>query len=169
MAGQETKRMLRRYSILGAFVVLAMASVLWAREGTIYVKSPKMTRHGDITEHDTTVDVSDGGIVATFQKSNVDIVYNDDVPNLIAERLAKLQPTDVQGRIDLAQFALDFKRYSDAQRILTDAQKLDPGNSHIANMLASIDDYCTFYRDPRPRSRAISRGLGRRNQPDPHR
>jgi hypothetical protein len=120
--------------------VLAMSAVLWAKEGTVYVKNPKMPMHGDITEHDTTVDVVNGGTTVTFQKANVDhIIYNDDVPNIIAERQAKLQPNDVQGRIDLAQFALDFKRYGDAQRILTDAQKLDPGNSRISNMLASID------------------------------
>ena len=123
MINQETNRMLRRYGILGVCAVLVMASVLLAREGTVYVKSPKMNMHGDITEHDTTVDVATGGTTATFQKSNVTIVYNDDVPNILAERSAKLQPNDVQGRIDLAQFALDFKRYGDAQKILTDAQK----------------------------------------------
>jgi Tetratricopeptide repeat len=131
--------MLRRYGILGACAVLVLASALWAREGTVYVKNPKMDMHGDITEHDTTVDVVNGGTTVTFQKSNVTIVYNDDVPNLIAERLAKLQPSDVQGRIDLAQFALDFKRYDDAKQILTGAQKIDPGNSRVSNMLASID------------------------------
>jgi hypothetical protein len=140
MADQETNRMLRRYGILGALVVLMMSAVLWAKEGTVYVKNPKMNMHGDITEHDTTVDVVHGGTTVKFQKSNVSIVYNDVVPNILAEREAKLQPTDVQGRIDLAQFALDFKRYGDAQRILTDAQKIDPGNSRISNMLASIDE-----------------------------
>src|ERR1700761_3153284 len=111
MGREETKRMLRRYGILGAVVVLAMTSVLLAKEGTVFVKNPKMNMHGDITEHDTTVDVVSGGTTVTFQKSNVDVVYNDDAANIINARLSKLQPNDVQGRIDLAQFALDFKRY----------------------------------------------------------
>ncbi|HEX4123810.1 MAG TPA: tetratricopeptide repeat protein [Tepidisphaeraceae bacterium] len=133
--------MLRRISILGACGVILLASALWAREGTVYVKNPKMNMHGDVTDRGNTVDVVNGGITTTFQKPNVaQIIYDDDVPNIISERLSKLGPTDVQGRIDLAQFAMDFKRYDDAKRILTDAQKIDPGNSRVSNMLANIDE-----------------------------
>src|SRR5580700_6439630 len=115
----------RRWWFLGAWVVIvSVTATLWAKQGIVHLKDGSQLT-GDITDdpsNPTTVTVVISGIETTIQRSNIDsIEYQASIDDQFKDRMSKLDPKDVDGRLDLAQWACDNNRYDLARQAVLQA------------------------------------------------
>lgn len=117
---------------MSAGVVLARPGVVKTTDGQTY--------EGEIDDKDpSVVEVTVRGIQNRIQRSRVaSVEYADDFAKQFNDRLAKLAPTDVQGRLALAQEAFEQKQYVLAREAAVSAQTVDPNSADAASMLEII-------------------------------
>lgn len=136
--------MIRRWWF-GAAVVCLLASVLFARQGTVKTTDGRSIQ-GDIDETSPdgrSISVSLRGVTITLPRADVaSIDYSTDQSpdndQVFQEKLSKLDPNDVAGRISLAQEAMRAGKYDEATAAAQDAQRINPNDSEVASLLNTI-------------------------------
>ncbi len=129
--------MLRRWMVSGLCVGL-LASALLAKPGVVTDRHGQ-TFKGDVTEDDKYVYIQGAGGQIRLDKRNATITYADTIDTQYKARYAKLAPNDVQGRIDLAQWANANQRADIAVAVLREARKIDPMNKDAARALDAAE------------------------------
>lgn len=118
--------------------VCLLAVVVLARDGVVITQSGQRFE-GNIKEQPRSVTIESGGIETTVNRSDVaSLIYSDNVAQLFHERLDKLGSQDVDGRISLAQWAVDQNRYDLALQSLEQARKIDPNNRQVYDFIRVI-------------------------------
>lgn len=129
----------------GVFVWLLAAglsaTVAMARPGIV------RTTDGQTFEGDVTVDESDANIVIVtvrgipmrLERSRIaSTEYTEGYEKQFADKMAKLAPNDVQGRLALAREALDQRHHVLAREAAEAARTLDPNNADAVALLETI-------------------------------
>ena len=131
--------MFRWWWLGGVVAILAGVSVLLAREGIVNTTDGRTLR-GDIQQNpDGTTNISFRGGTVTLDAGNVaSIVYADDARADFNDRLKKLDPNDITGRIELGRMELRAGQFDLATTAAEDAQRLDPHNPDAAILLDTI-------------------------------
>jgi len=140
-------RMARRRTVCGAGLwalglgtVLLAASAALARQGIVKTRDGKVIE-GDVTEQDERVVINIKGIQTSVPRANVlSIDYPPPMEDQFKQRLAKLPRNDIKGRIDLAHWAFDNRRYDLARDALDDALRLDPNNLEATTFRNTVDE-----------------------------
>lgn len=110
-----------------AGVVMARQGIVVTRDGTKY--------QGDITEKSDSINVTIHDVETSLPRSQVDsITYTDSFDTEFANRMAKLGPKDVDGRLQVARWALDQQQYSKAREAVDSAQQIDPNSREAADL-----------------------------------
>jgi hypothetical protein len=120
-------------------MILAMSSALLARQGVVKTKDGQ-TLEGDVNETAAadTVSVTIHGAQVLLPRSDIaSIDYGGDWQEF-NKRFDALAPTDVRGRLDLAQWALQRNMYEAARRATEDARRIEPDNAEAALLLKTI-------------------------------
>ena len=121
--------------VLGGLVIGLLSSVLHAKPGAV-TNRQGTTFKGDITEDDKFVYVNSPGGQLKLDKRNVDKVeYEQTIDDQYELRHSKLDPKDLRGRLDLANWANSNQRADLAVKALTEARKIDPLNKDAARAL----------------------------------
>src|SRR5207244_5314731 len=98
---------MKRRWMLGAALALLAASMLFAKPGVV-VTNDGQRLEGEITEKGDEVTVNIRGINTVLSRGNIaSITYSEPFEKEFQDRLAKLDPKDVKGRIELARWAFD--------------------------------------------------------------
>ena len=93
--------MRRRWMLAGAAMCVITASI-FARPGVVVTTDGRAGPEGDITETDDGYSVTIHGVQTSIAKASVTSVdYPDAYSKDIAVRLAKLEASDVSGRVEL--------------------------------------------------------------------
>jgi hypothetical protein len=109
----------------GALAGLTVCSVTIAREGQVKVRGGKLYA-GDITETPETVRVTARGVETTLDRTDVTgIAYAAGLDEQYEKQLDKLNPRDIQGRVELARWAFDHHRYDLAEDAVDLALAID--------------------------------------------
>jgi hypothetical protein len=119
----------------GAVAALILAaSVLFAKPGVV-VTNDGQRLEGEITEKGDEVTVNIRGINTVLSRGNIaSITYAEPFEKEFQDRMAKLDPKDVKGRIELARWAFDQKHYPAARDALESALTIDPNNREAADL-----------------------------------
>ncbi len=114
--------------------------IRFARAEGIVNTTDGRTLRGDIQQNpDGTTNVSFRGGTLTLDAGNVaSIVYADDARADFDDRLKKLDPNDITGRIELGRMELSAGQYELATSAAEEAQRLDPHNPDAAILLDTI-------------------------------
>jgi len=129
--------MLRRWA-LGALAAGLLVSTVGAKQGIVRTRD-NAAFTGDITEDEKSVTVNIHGVTTKIDKRNVlKIEYIASLDDQYKEKVAKLAPDDVKGRIELAKWANSQSRPDLAISALTEARKIDPSNRDAAVMLDDV-------------------------------
>jgi tetratricopeptide (TPR) repeat protein len=125
--------------MLPAFLDPHAASVLLAKQGVVHTKNGTPIE-GDITEGDEKVTITlKSGIQTIVERDNVkSIDYSGDVEQEYKNRLAKLDAKDAKGRVELAHWAFDNKRYDLARDASEKALEIDPNSAEATTFLDVI-------------------------------
>src|SRR5207249_3947109 len=106
---------MKRCCLLGMALAVAVGSLLLAKPGVVVTKDGQRLE-GEITEKTDTVIVSIHGIETTISRENLaSLTYSEPFEKEFQDRLAKLDPKDVKGRLELARWAFDQKQYTAAR------------------------------------------------------
>jgi hypothetical protein len=118
-----------RLGVVGLICCILTASVALAKPGVVKTKNGQ-TYEGEVEEKPDGVVVTIKGIQTRIAQRDVSSVnYPEDYDKQLAEKRAKLDKTDVKGRIALARDAFNNKRYIPARDILEEALTVDPNNT----------------------------------------
>jgi hypothetical protein len=125
--------------MLGGLCGLLLASVCHAQPGIVKTRDGQ-TIEGEITESGDQVIVEHKGIRVTIERNDIrSISYSNSVEQEYQRRLAKLAAYDVRGRLELAQWVFRNKAYALALDVLNEAQKIQPRNEEVKEMLRTVD------------------------------
>jgi hypothetical protein len=125
---------------LCGIVILLLAPMLLARQGMVKTKDGQtITGDIDADTSDTQVIITVHNVQTVVDKTNVDsITYSDSADAEYQTRLGKLEPTDIPGRMALAQWAFDLQRYDLAHDACQQALAIDPHNSQAISFEDTI-------------------------------
>jgi len=130
--------MLRKW-MLGGLCGLLLASVCSAQPGIVKTRDGQ-TFEGEIIESGDQVIVERKGIKVTIEKNDIrSISYSNSVEQEYQRRLAKLAARDVRGRLELAQYAFHNKAYALALDVLGEAQRIQPKNEDVGEMVRTVE------------------------------
>jgi hypothetical protein len=125
--------------MLGGLCGLLVASAGYAQLGVVKTRDGQ-TFEGEITESPDQVIIERKGIRTTLERASIrTISYSTSIEQEYQKRLAKLAAYDVRGRIELAQWVFQNKAYALALDVLTDAQRLQPRNEEVQDMIRTVD------------------------------
>ncbi|HVT88271.1 MAG TPA: hypothetical protein VHD56_05430 [Tepidisphaeraceae bacterium] len=114
------------------------ASVLFADQGIVKTKDGS-TFEGDVKETTTSVTVTIHGVDTVIPKTDVQLIQRaGDYEQDFRDRLSKLDPKDVAGRITMAREAFGRRRYDLAQNASESAVAIDPNNKDAIDMLNTV-------------------------------
>ncbi|MGA2232088.1 MAG: hypothetical protein ABSH22_14425 [Tepidisphaeraceae bacterium] len=118
---------------------LVLVSALWARQGDVRLVNGTIVS-GDVNDNDPNqVVVTLHGAQEIIQRDNVDsIEYFDGPDDEFTSRLSKLGARDVPGRLDLARWAADERRFDLAKSAVTDALAIDPSSAAAKELMRTI-------------------------------
>ncbi|MGH7214939.1 MAG: tetratricopeptide repeat protein [Tepidisphaeraceae bacterium] len=139
-ASVMTKRVLGKWKagVLVSALVFGGATALFAKQGVVKLRDGTVLE-GDVTEKPENVTVKLHGVETVFERDRIELIeYLGDVSQQFDDRLAKLGPKDVPGRIALARWAFDSRRYDLARRALNAALEIDPNNVEATELLATV-------------------------------
>ncbi|HSU67030.1 MAG TPA: hypothetical protein VLJ39_09175 [Tepidisphaeraceae bacterium] len=129
---------MQRSWVLGGVGGLLLASVLWARPGTVRTRDGQ-TITGDITEQREQVVVVNKGIQTTVARDEIrSVTYADSIEQEYRRRFTKLTAYDVPGRLELAQWLLENKAYDFSLEVLQDARRIQPRNEEVAQLTRTV-------------------------------
>src|SRR5438132_1990813 len=125
--------MARRWMLGGALTLLA-TSILLAKPGVVITRDGQRLE-GEITEKTDSVVISIRGIETAVPRDNIaSLTYSEPFEKQFQDRLAKLDPKDVKGRLELARWAFDQKQYSTARDACEAALAIDPNNREAVEL-----------------------------------
>jgi hypothetical protein len=132
---------------LMACMLLGFAcSLAWGRPGVLVTRQGQ-TLNGDIKEQDQTYVVTIRGIDTIVQRRDVvSVEFHEDVEKQFQEKLARLGPKDVKGRIELARWAFDRDQYDLARKALEAARAIEPNNADATRMLETVQSQIRLER-----------------------
>ncbi|HUB24647.1 MAG TPA: hypothetical protein VL992_04385 [Tepidisphaeraceae bacterium] len=133
----------RRCWFLGASIlIILICGNLWAKQGVIHLKDGSPDISGDITDDPSnpdSVSVNIGGIETSIPRSNISSIdYAADLDAEFKARMSKLDPKDIAGRLQVAQWASDNNRYDLARQAVLGALAIDPNDAQSLQMLKTI-------------------------------
>jgi hypothetical protein len=129
---------MQRSWMLGSVAGLLLASVLWARPGTVKTRDGQVFV-GEVTEESDQVVVDNKGIHTTIARDNLrSITYSTSIDQEYQKRLAKLTQYDVPGRLELARWVFENQRYDLAQAVLQEAIRIQPHNDDVIRMTRTV-------------------------------
>jgi tetratricopeptide (TPR) repeat protein len=124
--------------MLVAAVGAMMSATLFGKPGVVTTRDGQRYE-GDVTEKADSVVVNIRGVNTVIARENVDkVVYSDSFDKEFATRLARLAPNDVPGRIALARWSFDQKRYDKAREACELALSIDPNNREAHDLQVLI-------------------------------
>ncbi len=130
--------MKRQWMAALATVGLA-ASILLARPGVVKTRDGQRYE-GEVNEKADQVSVTTkSGISLSIARDNVAAVeYPGDLDQQYLEKHAKLGPKDIKGRLELARWAFDNRKYTQARQACDEALEIDPNNAEAAALSDTI-------------------------------
>jgi hypothetical protein len=131
---------MRQRWIVAAVVVFCACSSLLARQGTVITKDNAVYQ-GDVNEDQAagTVTVVMHSVPYSIKLANVQsISYVDEVAADVRGKLSQLPPNDVKGRLALAQYAVSNHAPAAAQDVLLSAQRIEPDNREVLDLLEHV-------------------------------
>jgi hypothetical protein len=137
--------------------VLVLASVSLARQGVVITQDGQRFP-GDVSEQATSVrilqrDAKGNEQRVDISKANVkDIVYADQVAEQVRQQRQRLDRRDVQGRIGIAQFAMQNNAYESARDVLEEAQQIEPNNQQVKDLLKTVNAQIRMQRGETPQT-----------------
>ena len=130
--------MLRPWMLAGVGGMM-IASALWAAPGVVKTRDGQ-TFTGDISEEPDQIIIESKGIRTTIGRQSVlTLSYSDSIEQTYRRRLAKLNPYDVHGRIELAHWLFENGSLKLARQVLEEAFTIQPHNRDVADLLLTID------------------------------
>ncbi len=122
--------------------IALVASALLARTGVVVTQDGNRFE-GDVVENKDkgTVDITPANEkTVTVNRANVaSITYADQIDQEVRLRLAKLDRGDIEGRLELARYAVDHRSYESARDVLEDARRIEPQNRSVNDLLDSVN------------------------------
>jgi hypothetical protein len=130
---------MRRPWLFGACVLLAMAAMASARQWVVTTISD-LRYSGDIdASAPDTVVVLSHGVEITIDRPDVrSIEYLDQVDQDYHDKMAKLSPLDIAGRLDVARWAMDLGRLDLAFLAADQAATISPNDKDALILRTSI-------------------------------
>jgi hypothetical protein len=130
---------MRRRWVVAAVGICVLAGVVFARPGVL-ITSDGRRIEGDITERNDQYVVNIRGVETTIPKTDVSsVTFPEDYAKDFHDRMSKLKPDDVSGRIELARDAFNRRQYGLAREALDSAMKIDPNNREAYDLQNTID------------------------------
>ncbi len=125
--------------VVAFFALLMTAPALLAKTGVVKTTTGQ-TYIGDVDDSKPGyVTINRKGIPTRVQRADVaSIQLADDFPTFYRQRMAQLGPQDVQGRLQLARAAFEFREYNLARDAADSALQIDPNNADAVAMLETI-------------------------------
>jgi hypothetical protein len=121
-----------------------------ARQGTVQTRQGQ-TLTGDVVEENGSVTVTVHGIRTQIRRQDVtSIDYSEDAQTQFNQRLDKLQPGDVRGRLELAHWAFDLRRYDLARKAIDEVLAIAPDHEEANTFLRVITQQAALERPGRP-------------------
>jgi thioredoxin-like negative regulator of GroEL len=138
------------------------ATFAFAKPGVVKTRDGK-TYDGEVNDSDPdTVVVTVRGIPTRIARNRIaSIDYGGaDYQKQFAEKMAKLGPNDVEGRLALAKDAFNQKQYPLARQAAESARMIDPNNADAVSMLDTIQSQMRL-------ERARGQGVAEATRPAP--
>lgn len=124
--------------LCGCAVLLLLAALLRAKPGVVTTRDGQ-SYGGDVTEDRATVTVKTRGVPVIIQRADVEsIEYLGTLDEQYAQRMARLDAKDVNGRVTVARWAFDEGRYDLARNALESALTLEPSHRDANVMMESV-------------------------------
>lgn len=124
--------------LCGCAVLLLLVTQLWAKPGVVTTRDGQ-TYEGDVTEEGTAVTVKSRNVPIVIQRADIEsIEYLGTLDEQYAQRMARLDATDVNGRVAVARWAFDQGRYDLARDALESALTLEPNHRGANLMMESV-------------------------------
>jgi hypothetical protein len=145
-----------------------MASALFAEEGIVKTRDGA-TYQGEITQSDQSVTIRMRGIDTVIPRGDVlSIQAAGSYDESFQERLSKLEPRDVDGRMALAREAFDRGRYDLSRTALESAIEINPNSRQVSDMLALVQNQVRLQRmQANPPAQAPATQSSRASTPQP--
>ncbi len=124
--------------LCGCAVVFLLAAPLPAKPGVVKTRDGQ-TYQGDVKEDGAAVTVTTRKVPVVIQRADVEsIEYLGSFEEQYAQRIARLDPKDANGRVTVARWAFDQGHYAQAREALESALSLEPSNRDAQSMLESV-------------------------------
>jgi len=129
--------MKKRWMLVAA-VGAMMSATLFGKPGVVTTRDGQRFE-GEITEKPDAIVVNIRGVDTVINRENVaNLMYSDSFDKEFADRLAKLAPNDIAGRIALARWSFDQKRYDKARDACDSALNIDLNNKEAHDLQVLI-------------------------------
>ncbi|HTW95666.1 MAG TPA: hypothetical protein VMD30_12765 [Tepidisphaeraceae bacterium] len=164
---------LRRFCFVGACIlIILVCGNLWARQGIIHLKDGSPDISGDINDDPSNPDyvsVNIHGIQTTVPRDNISsIEYPASLDDQFKDRMSKLDPKDIDGRLQIAQWASDHNRYDLARQAVLSALTIDPNDARSNDMLKTISSEMDLTSSPpAPQPPSPAQGNSNFTAPEP--
>lgn len=127
------------WGVIGASIGIGLlTATAMAKPGVVKTKAGQ-TLEGDVDDRGDTVIVDIRGIQTTVDRKNVaSIEYPPSIEEQFAQQRSKLDAKDVKGRIGLARWAFDRRRYDLARALLEEALAIDPNSREATDLAETV-------------------------------
>src|SRR5688572_13841975 len=132
-AREETA--MKRCGVMVLLLCGLSAATVLAKPGVVKTKNGQ-TYSGEIDESNPeTITVTTGSKIPTAVPRNsiASIEYAEDFEKKFRDRLSKLPPQDIPGRLKLAREAYENRQYTLARDAAEQARQIDPNNAEAAD------------------------------------
>ena len=135
------------FLLISGLLYAAAATLVHAKPGVVRTREGQ-TYDGDVDEKDPdNVVVTVRGIKTTIARTRIaSIDYGANFQKEFADRMSKLAPNDVDGRLALAREAFNQKQYALARQAAESARMIDPNNADAISMLETIQSQMRLER-----------------------
>jgi len=130
---------MRKAWLFAGVASVAVASVLWAKQGVVHLKDGTQIS-GDINDTDPTkIIVTLHGVKATYTRDDVDSIEYPGTPDdQFQSKMTKLDSGDVAGRVEVAKWAAGIRRFDLARRAVAEALAIDPTDPQAQDEMKTI-------------------------------
>lgn len=147
----KRRRGVRLFLLCGLSAATVSASVLLAKPGVVKTTDGQ-TYAGELDESspETIVVTSPTNISTPIPRERIAAVeYTEDYEKNFRDRLSKLGPQDIAGRLKLAREAYEKRHYILARDAAEAARQIDPNNAEAADLVNSIQSQIRLERQQR--------------------
>jgi hypothetical protein len=154
-----------RFWLAGALAISVAAGAVLARTGIVRTTDGQ-SYQGEVREEEETVIVVSHGVETILRRDNIDsIEYPESVEQQFEQRMQQLADNDVQGRLQLAQWAFQRREYDLSLRAIESALQIDPNSREAVDMQTQVRSQIRLERQQR--RQAEERAAARANdQPE---